>query len=163
MGPDSDITANDEAIARAIATAEGESRDGVVHRSSFCPGRHGGLQLFQASNLQRVTCNGCQQRIASGATTWSCVICNYDLCERCYTRGIQPPNRMSSSYHNPTWNETASRSNYGQNTTTPNNPCSSSAIPSSHMCLLPCRFDSMTVEMLVDTGAQTSVLSISIV
>ena len=55
-----EATANDEAIARAIADSENSQS-----KTSDCPGRHG-LELFQASNLQRVSCNSCRNRIANG-------------------------------------------------------------------------------------------------
>mmetsp|Transcript_7052 Transcript_7052/g.16323 ORF Transcript_7052/g.16323 Transcript_7052/m.16323 type:complete len:248 (-) Transcript_7052:1205-1948(-) len=130
-----DYTENDEAIARAIA----EDRQS---KTSNCPGRHG-LEPFQASNMQRVSCNGCSNTIANGRKVWSCVQCNFDLCEACHRRGVLSSSVPDHSSHS--------------------SPSSSPQIPSSHMCLVPCQIGSMTVEMLVDTGAQSSVLSSAVV
>ena len=75
-------TANDEAIARAIVEAERSGHtnsQAQVSSSSFaatnCPGKHG-LELYQASNSQRVTCNYCKRRIKKGDQVRSCVQCN---------------------------------------------------------------------------------------
>lgn len=169
-----DSTANDEAIARAIAESEAHSHS-HVHESSSpstapphptsvpnCPGKHG-LEHFQASNSQCVTCNGCHNRLGEGDKVWSCVRCNFDSCENCYRRGSQsfasaPP--QSSSSQNGPINRTAPVP-----APMPNfSPFSQyNATPSSHMCLIPCTVGSITVEMLVDTGAQSSVLSMPLV
>lgn len=154
---------NDEAIARAIAESEQTS----THHSSSsnvanCPGRHG-LEQFSVSNSQRVTCNGCQMHLQGGEKVWSCVQCNFDSCERCYRRGSQafpvlaPPGNRRTVQATPTPNYASPPVQRN------NNPFASNAIPTSHMCLIPCEIGSITVEMLVDTGAQSSVLSMPIV
>mmetsp|Transcript_3569 Transcript_3569/g.7885 ORF Transcript_3569/g.7885 Transcript_3569/m.7885 type:complete len:297 (+) Transcript_3569:140-1030(+) len=172
-------TENDAAIARAIAESEQHSHSHAhvttspsiapQHQTSTpnCPGKHG-LELFQASNSQRVTCNGCREQIREGDPVWSCVECNVDSCESCYLRGSQlvastPP--QSTSSHNGTSNSRTIPS------PTPNvspssqfnNPFAARTSPSSHMCLILCSVGSITVEMLVDTGAQCSVLSMPLV
>lgn len=147
------ITANDEAIARAMAesmasetaTQQQQNRSSTVSNGS-CPGGHG-LELFQSSDVQRVSCNACHRRLEGGSRCWSCVQCNYDSCERCAsstssrTTQTQPPQIA------------------------PTPPLSSSqfAASSSHMAIVPCTIGNICIEMLVDTGAQTSVLSMPIV
>ena len=138
-------TENDEAIARAIAEEDRQAK------APNCPGRHG-LELFQASNMQRVSCNGCRNIVANGRKVWSCVQCNYDLCETCHSRGVQ-----SSSA--PICARSTGRNSGHSNDSSP----LSSPDTSSHMCLVPCQIGSVTVEMLVDTGAQSSVLSSAVV
>ena len=144
-----EATANDEAIARAIADSENSQS-----KTSDCPGRHG-LELFQASNLQRVSCNSCRNRIANGRRVWSCVECNFDLCEACHSRGVQPSSVSGCA------RDTA---RHGGRSNDDSSPLSSPQMPSSHMCLVPCQIGpTTTVEMLVDTGAQSSVLSSAVV
>lgn len=182
-----DSTSNDEAIARAIAESEGHSHpnthNNVTASLPFsttpklnCPGKHG-LELFVASNSQRVSCNCCQKRLREGDRVWSCVQCNFDACESCY----QTKNsniRGTRSFESAPPQSTLSRSGTSIRRTAPppsmlsfappssspfNNTFAANATPSSHMCLIPCEIGSITVEMLVDTGAQSSVLSMPLV
>mmetsp|Transcript_4370 Transcript_4370/g.7781 ORF Transcript_4370/g.7781 Transcript_4370/m.7781 type:complete len:298 (-) Transcript_4370:53-946(-) len=174
-----DSTANDEAIARAIAESEGHSHSNTQNIVSSppsttlnCKGQHG-LEVFVASDSQCATCNVCHTRLRGGNPVWSCVQCNFDSCESCYRcyhnniRGtVSAPPQSTSSSHNgtssirtlpsPMPNVSPSSQN--------NNPfAANNATPSSHMCLIPCTIGSITVEMLVDTGAQSSVLSMPLV
>ncbi|KAL7545035.1 hypothetical protein ACHAWF_008401 [Thalassiosira exigua] len=172
-------TANDEAIARAIAQSEGHSRCAQIvvghappSASSAsvknCPDNHG-LEPFQVSDSQRVHCNGgCRQRLWSGDTVWSCVRCNFDCCERCYRKGgqvITPAPRSTSTTSHQNGTSTSNRPSSIPEILPPvqrNNPFSGGRV-STHMCLIPCTIGSITVEMLVDTGAQSSVLSMPLV
>ena len=147
---------DDEAIARAIAESEGHVTTETIVRSepvsnstanNNCPANHG-LELFQTSPVQRVTCDKCHRSLIAGESVWSCNRCNYDCCDRCHrpvtVQGTSlPPSRNPAySHHSPY-----------------NNPfIQTHAIP-KHMCLIPCAIGDITVEMLVDTGAQSSVLS----
>ena len=175
-----DSTANDEAIARAIAESEGHSpqidatnNNATAARTSTpvanCPGNHG-LELFQASNSQAVTCNGCRKRLRGGDQVWSCVQCNLDACEKCYRRGSQAfPTATSPAGNGNGPSRPSPMTNYpgtDRRAGPPSAPIASypaPSSPSSHMCLVPCTVGSITVEMLVDTGAQSSVLSMPIV
>ena len=56
------ITANDEAIARAMAESIGQSRSSTA----TCPGGHD-LELFQSSDAQRVKCNVCNRDLDGGS------------------------------------------------------------------------------------------------
>ncbi|KAL7522150.1 hypothetical protein ACHAWX_006843 [Stephanocyclus meneghinianus] len=162
-----DQTDNDEAIARAIAeseyhlfTATSSPTSPQPNILADCPGHHG-LQLYQASAAQRVTCNGCRKLLGEGDSVWSCVQCNFDSCGSCCHKG-------SRAFRSTT---------VVQGTTLPSTerhvPSSSSSLlqPShynyppvaAHMCLIPCTMQNITVEMLVDTGAQSSVLSMPLV
>ncbi|KAL7501103.1 hypothetical protein ACHAWT_010854 [Skeletonema menzelii] len=71
---DNNITANDEAIARAMA----ESMAGEMNSSctATCPGGHD-LGLCQTSHVQKVKCNVCNRDLDGGSRCWSCVRCNY--------------------------------------------------------------------------------------
>eukprot|EP00986_Skeletonema_menzelii_P004436 scaffold1494_cov154-Skeletonema_menzelii.AAC.1 len=143
------ITANDEAIALAMA----ESMTTETNRSSTakCPVGHG-LELFQTSHVQKVKCNVCNRDLDGGSRCWSCVRCNYDSCESCYQKG----NIGSRT----TQMQQPQGSNFAAQSPLSNNPFATS---SSHMATVPCVIGNISVEMLVDTGAQTSVLSMPIV
>mmetsp|Transcript_11371 Transcript_11371/g.19725 ORF Transcript_11371/g.19725 Transcript_11371/m.19725 type:complete len:301 (-) Transcript_11371:1836-2738(-) len=175
-------TANDEAIARAIAESEGHSRSNthnsiVTSPSSSttrpnCPGRHG-LELFTTSNYQRVKCNICGNNLQGGNKVWSCMQCNFDCCDGCYHNKIRgspsfasaPPRRNSSQNGTDNLRTSPAPMSSFPPPSPFSNPFSSAgnATPSSHMCLVPCTIGSITVEMLVDTGAQSSVLSMPLV
>eukprot|EP00804_Cyclotella_cryptica_P003062 CCRYP_006060-RB/>CCRYP_006060-RB protein AED:0.00 eAED:0.00 QI:215/-1/0/1/-1/1/1/266/275 len=164
-----DQTDNDEAIARAIAESEYHSFPAVSSTTppqsnipADCPGHHG-LQLYQASAAQRVRCNGCNKLLGEGDSVWSCVQCNFDSCGGCYHKGSRafqsttvvqgttlPSNRRQHT--------ASSNSAYSQPSSRYNHPP-----VASHMCLIPCTVQNITVEMLVDTGAQSSVLSMPLV
>ena len=145
---DNNITTNDEAIARAMT----ESMAGEMNRSSTatCPGGHD-LGLCQTSHVQKVKCNVCNRDLDGGSRCWSCVRCNYGSCESCYQEG-----------------STASRTAQMQQPQASNFAVSSSgnnsfATSFSHMATVPCVIGNISVEMLVDTGASSSVLSMPIV
>lgn len=171
-----DDTNNDEAIARAIAESEGglHSHSTTHHVQTSprnnnnvpnCPLKHG-LELFQASNSQRVTCNGCKQRVREGDQVWSCVQCNFDCCQNCYTQNRTFPGGALYNNGNRTSNSNRRTSPYPMpNFNNPFAVSNDTTIPSTnHMCLVPCSIgNNITVEMLVDTGAQSSVLSTPLV
>ena len=147
-------TSNDEAIARAIAESDERSPHALMNNNNGnnsnvvllnCPGRHG-LQRYIASNSQRLSCNGCHKTIRPGGGVWSCVECNYDSCESCFANATLPPFVVPSPL--------PMMSDQQQFHNTP---------PSSHMCLISCTIGDITVEMLVDTGAQSSVISAPLV
>lgn len=164
-----DYTDDDEAIARAIAESEGQSYATAIAPSSAlssnaianCPGMHG-LELFQSSPVQRVTCNGCGRSLREGESVWSCSQCNFDYCDGCYRVGTRSNNRpltiegvpltrnqMTPPSRNPAYSQSSRN----------NNPFTQTMSVPTHMCLIPCAIGDITVEMLVDTGAQSSVLS----
>lgn len=152
-----DCTADDEAIARAIAESEGMNIAAVAN----CPGNHR-LNMFEVSPAQRVTCDACRRSLQARESVRSCCSCNYDLCDRCYNVGspnndpitvqgvpLADNSRMSTPSWNPAYSPSSAFSNHF---------AQSDAVP-THMCLIPCAIGDITVEMLVDTGAQSSVLS----
>ena len=149
-------TSNDEAIARAIAESDERERShALINNNSNntnsdvvllnCPGRHG-LQRYIASNSQRVSCNGCHKTIRPGGGVWSCVECDYDSCESCFANATSLPSPPIFSH--PPLPMMSDQQQQFYNTP-----------PSSHMCLISCTIGDITVEMLVDTGAQSSVIS----
>jgi len=168
-------TDNDAAIARAIADSEKHMHSHNGHATSLptaapnCPGKHG-FELFQASNSQRVTCNGCHTQIRGGDRVWSCLECNVDSCEDCHLHcrplvASAPPPQSTSSHNGRRGSRVipSPMPDVSPPTSTFNNPFTASTPPSSHMCLIPCTVGFITVEMLVDTGAQCSVLSMPLV
>ncbi|KAL3791083.1 hypothetical protein HJC23_012068 [Cyclotella cryptica] len=163
-----DQTDNDEAIARAIAESEYHSFTAVSSTTppqsnvpADCP-RHHGLQLYQASAARRVRCNGCNKLLGEGDSVWSCVQCNFDSCESCYHRGSRAFRSTAvvqgTTLPNNHRHTASSNSAYSQPSSHFNHPP-----VASHMCLIPCTIQNITVEMLVDTGAQSSVLSMPLV
>lgn len=176
----SNSTENDAAIARAIAESEMHSHSHTVvplppaappRQAGVpnCPGKHG-LQRFQASNSQCVTCNECRKRLGQGDTAWSCIECNHDICQTCHNRGSRSfasaPTQSASSSRNGSSNVRTVPPSPVPNFSPPSpfsNPFAASSTPSSHMCLVACQIGNITVEMLVDTGAQSSVLSMPLV
>lgn len=173
---DKDGTANDAAIARALADGELHARSSALPHvpapaptQRDCPGRHG-LELFAAANSQRVDCNACGTRLRNGQPVWSCVQCDFDACESCYRGNNQTARGAHASASAPPYraprNITSTRKNpvsAFSPSAQRNNPFAPKSTPSSHMCLIPCTIGSITVEMLVDTGAQSSVLSLPLV
>jgi len=167
-----DSTANDEAIARAMLETElsmtmNEFSSATRNQGNRadCP-QHHGLELFQASPAQRVTCNGCQRNLRGGEKVWSCVRCNVDACESCYRRGISLQSASSGANFPPRNNSYATASAPRSQSAPPQTP-HSTPFPSisgpPHMCMVPCLIGNVTVEMLVDTGAQSSVVSMPVV
>mmetsp|Transcript_352 Transcript_352/g.585 ORF Transcript_352/g.585 Transcript_352/m.585 type:complete len:227 (-) Transcript_352:230-910(-) len=151
-----DNTANDEAIARALAESmSSETTTYQQHQTrnstATCPGGHG-LELFQTSHVQKVKCNVCNRDLEGGSRCWSCLRCNYDSCESCYQKG--------SIGFRTTQTQQPLASNLASPSPLSNNPFTAS---SSHMATVLCAIGNISVEMLIDTGAQTSVLSMPIV
>jgi hypothetical protein len=149
-----DNTANDEAIARAMAESMASETRSTRSKAN-CPGGHG-LELFQTSDVQRVTCNACNRHLEGGSRCWSCVQCNYDSCESCYQKG----RNVSSASLRTTSTQPSQVPNFAPPPPFNSNPFAAS---SSHMATVPCTIGNICIEMLVDTGAQTSVLSLPIV
>ena len=97
----------------------------------------------------------------------SCVQCNVDCCHDCYTgknKSLFASAAAPTQHSNGNGaNSSSSRRIFQPPISNFNNPFASAANnmiqSSSHMCLIPCTIGNITVEMLVDTGAQTSVLS----
>mmetsp|Transcript_37841 Transcript_37841/g.55724 ORF Transcript_37841/g.55724 Transcript_37841/m.55724 type:complete len:286 (+) Transcript_37841:67-924(+) len=102
------------------------------------------LSMFEASSVQKVVCNVCQKRLRPGERVYSCVSHNYDLCERCKNRAV----------------------NSGNSRSLPQTPPAVSPFPQTHrasephMCNVPCVIGEICVEMMVDSGAQSSVISL---
>lgn len=178
-------TANDEAIARALAHEEQVQADAAAAASASssgsnpfgippapasrrtgpvvvgtpvpapttapvvtCPGFHD-LSEFLVSYSQRVTCKICHRTLAHNERAFGCVVCQFDVCSSCATHpppSYVPPNRNA----------------HGTNQRYPFGP----APPrrnQTHMCLAPCVLgDGICVEMMVDSGAQSSVISITL-
>lgn len=158
-------TDNDAAIAQALAREEQERADAALARQmegstssqppvvvpgrrigpvNNCPGQHG-LNEFRVSYAQRVHCNICKKTLRRDEKAYGCVLCNFDICEACcQQRGGRPP-QPSAVVPN------SNRS-----------PFSSVMPPQSHMCIAPCVIgnNGLCVEMMVDTGAQSSVISL---
>lgn len=153
-----DNTSNDEAIARAIAESmSSETTTFQQHQTSSstakCPGGHG-LELFQTSHVQKVKCNICNRDLEGGSRCWSCLRCNYDSCESCYQKGNTPTGLRS------TQTQQTQASSFASPSPLNNNPFAAS---SSHMATVLGTIGNISIEMLIDTGAQTSVLSMPIV
>lgn len=151
-----DNTANDEAIARAMAESmSSETTTFQQHQTrrstAKCPGGHG-LELFQTSYVQKVKCNICNRDLEGGSRCWSCLRCNYDSCESCYQKGRNGPRTTQT--------QQPQASNFASPSPLSNNPFAAS---SSHMATILCAIGNISVEMLIDTGAQSSVLSMPIV
>mmetsp|Transcript_28272 Transcript_28272/g.40402 ORF Transcript_28272/g.40402 Transcript_28272/m.40402 type:complete len:276 (+) Transcript_28272:188-1015(+) len=151
-----DNTANDEAIARAMAESMSSETTTFQQQqtrspTAKCPGGHG-LELFQTSHVQKVKCNVCNRDLERGSRCWSCLRCNYDACESCYQKG----NTVFMS----TQTQQPQTSNFASPSPLSNNPFTAS---SSHMATVLGTIGNIAIEMLIDTGAQTSVLSMPIV
>jgi hypothetical protein len=159
-------TDDDEALARAIAESEGSSYasapDPAAHQSSVanCPRNHG-LELFQASPAQRVMCDRCGKSLQAEESVWSCTQCNFDCCSNCYLLSGQSNRPVTVEGVPLSGNQLLPPSTNPGYTQSPsyNNPFSRPESVPTHMCLIPCTIGNIMVEMLVDTGAQTSVLS----
>ena len=120
-----------------------QSRNGIEN----CPGKHG-LTVSEITGNQRAVCNSCHKIVSSGNHMYACLRCNYDVCANC----VSPAVAIGS----------AGISASPRNTSTTNG---NSSMPqrssSSHMCHLACVMgeNGICVEMMVDTGAQSSVMS----
>jgi len=124
------------------------SSSGVLN----CPGHHG-LEIFEVSPSQRARCDACKRSIRSGEQLLSCVQCDYDACSECYQRGGPPPRSISS--HQPSSFASANPRSFAHP--------EPSSIPDNHMCVVPCVIGGgACVEMMVDTGAQSSVISLQL-
>lgn len=143
---------NNQNEAFSTYTSPPGSRRRATSTEANCPGRHG-LTQFLVSNAQRVSCNICHRRLNVEDNVFSCIICNYDVCQTCYRN---PSNRSTSTP--PTSQTRQPRQN------APSFPFPMpSNEPPSHMCIIPCELGKgICVEMLVDTGAQSSVISYSL-
>ena len=138
-GPDG--TANDEAIARALAQAEPPPPRLGARSRRDCAGSHG-LESFVAANAQRVTCDVCRRRVPAGQPVWSCVPCNFDACERCYRGDDNDAWSAPSSASAPAHRSARARTNAGMppsSRSSPrlqhNDPFGGSHTPFSHMCI----------------------------
>lgn len=104
------------------------------------------------------TCDRCGRSVKAPSTIWRCSTCNYDLCEACGGQaprpqqpfppapavlGQGPPVRPASSFASGAAGA-ASAGTEGED---------------RGMIYVPCEIGSITVEMMVDTGAQMSVIS----
>jgi hypothetical protein len=158
-------TANDEAITRAIAENDEHSQARTNNNVLNCPGKHG-LQQFVALNSQRVSCNGCQKNVWPGGSVRSCVECNCDYCESCFVRGnpSSATATLQTSSHEDRICDRRISPHLMPNFATPSQQPNHFGIASStHMCIIPCTIRDITVEMLVDTGAQSLIISAPLV
>ena len=176
-------TSNDEAIARALAREEQIQADAAAAASASssvsnpfgippapasrrtgpvvvgtpvpaplpvvtCPGFHD-LSEFLVSYSQRVTCKICRRTLGHNERAYGCVVCQFDVCASCATN--PPP-----SYVPPTRNTRGTNQRYPFGPVPPRHN-------QTHMCLAPCVLgDGICVEMMVDSGAQSSVISITL-
>lgn len=118
-----------------------QSRNGIEN----CPGKHG-LKVSEITGNQRAVCNSCHKVVSSGNHMYACLRCDYDVCANCVSPAVAIGSAgVSSSPPN------TSRSDQS----------SSLRQSMSHMCHLPCVMgeNGICVEMMVDTGAQSSVMS----
>ena len=115
------------------------------------------LTPFSASPHQRVQCDRCGQRIAAGRQTLSCLAHDYDVCETCAAapqivqgRVVPPQGVVQGTIVH----RASGRGIVGERAV---------AGPTGvdgGMVLVECRFgDAAAVEMMVDSGAQHSVIS----
>ena len=151
-------TRHDAALARAIQQEEdaelarelshggqraappaprGQARQGVN-----CP-RGCGLKRFTATSAQRIVCDVCSSRIAPGRPALSCLRCDFDVCEDCAR-----PSPAERPRPRPRRSPAAA------------DPYARSAGVDVGMALVSCRLgNAQKVDMMVDTGAQHSVIS----
>ena len=156
------ITRNDAALARAMQ----ESSDAALARELSQQGQppprqppprqpggaHGancprgcGLRRFAATAAQRIVCDRCGNRVPPGETAMSCLRCDFDLCARCAAGG-------PTGTGGPTGSPAPRRPQYVD-------PFARSAGVDAGMALVACTLGNARVEMMVDTGAQHSVIS----
>ena len=118
------------------------------------------LTPFSASPHQRVQCDRCGQRIAAGRQTLSCLAHDYDVCESCATappapqivqgRVVPPQGVVQGTIVH----RAGGRGIVGERAV-----AGASGVDAG-MVLVECRFgDAAAVEMMVDSGAQHSVIS----
>ena len=129
-----------------------------------CPGFHD-LNEFLVSYAQRVECNACKRTLNRDERAYGCVACNYDVCRRCYlgNSGTGTGTGIGSNSSLSNRNQPHLLAHPPQHAAISGND----ATPSSHMCVVPCVIGSGTpssicVEMMIDTGAQTSVMSLAL-
>ena len=120
------------------------------------------LTPFTASPHQRVQCDRCGQRIAAGRQTLSCLAHDYDVCETCAAAPPAPqivqgrvlPSPPQGVVQGTIVHRASGRGIVGERAV---------AGPTGvdgGMVLVECRFgDAAAVEMMVDSGAQHSVIS----
>lgn len=108
-----------------------------------CPGNHG-LKVSEITGTQRALCNKCQT-VISDCHVYSCSICDFDVCSAC----VSPEVAVTSALGDDTPNMTQKSAFQRQ---------------LAHMCHIACVIsnNSVCVEMMVDTGAQSSVMSSSL-
>jgi len=127
----------------------------VVRRVN-CPGSHG-LNEFLVSYAQRVECKLCHRTLQRDERPFGCVICQFDVCQSCVSNpppSYVPPRQATSSTTQQRFPLPPPQQSFGRPANVTNQ---------THMCIAPCILgDGICVEMLVDTGAQSSVISISL-
>ena len=117
------------------------------YREVTCPGGCG-LRSFGASPARTVQCNLCGRRLGRGEGVSSCTACNFDVCDPCWgrggaTRGEGPEPRTEAS--------------------SPSLPFGLGPSRQPHMCEVACIVgEDICMEMMVDSGAQSSVMSSSL-
>ena len=161
---DNATTSSNNGTRVSIPSATTESNNNGTQQQpdvvANCPGSHG-LTQFIASHAQRVRCDQCHQRLDENEEVYSCIICNYDTCASCYRNpsSIRP----ARSNATPSSSSQVPSRQQRRGTNAVPFPIPSSYEPPTHMCLVPCEVGKgICVEMLVDTGAQSSVISYSL-
>mmetsp|Transcript_17894 Transcript_17894/g.27116 ORF Transcript_17894/g.27116 Transcript_17894/m.27116 type:complete len:258 (+) Transcript_17894:221-994(+) len=134
-------TDSDAAIAKALAAVELGGREKCPMRCTF--------QSSTVSTHQRVNCKSCGKRLRSGEKTEKCLCCPNEVCSACAVSSLANNNSISSS--------TRSGSKYAMSS-------GSGSSKSKHMCIVPCVVgrDGVCIEMMIDSGASASVISLSL-
>ena len=120
------------------------------------------LTPFTASPHQRVQCDRCGQRIAAGRQTLSCLAHDYDVCEACAAAPPAPQivqGRVLPSPPQGVVQGTIVHRASGRGVVGERAVAGPTGVDGG-MVLVECRFgDAAAVEMMVDSGAQHSVIS----
>ena len=120
------------------------------------------LTPFSASLHQRVQCDRCGQRIAAGKTTLSCLAHDYDVCESCASAPPAPQIVQGRVLPSPPQGVVQGRIVHrasGRGIVGERAVAGPTGVDGG-MVLVECRFgDAAAVEMMVDSGAQHSVIS----
>ena len=138
-------------------SSSSSSRSGGGHNGNGrtnCPGRHG-LNEFRLSYAQRVRCDFCQRNLRQDEKAFGCLICDFDVCQACYERGRRSLSMTQTA-------TTPASSSAGRFPFSSSSSAAAAAVrqPDTHMCIAPCVIGDVCVELMIDTGAQTSVMSL---
>lgn len=113
------------------------------HHIRDCPGNHG-LKVSEIIGTQRALCNNCQ-KVISNCHVYSCSICDFDVCSSCVSPEVAVTSALGDEAPLKAKQKAFNRE-------------------PAHMCHIPCVIgdNGVCVEMMIDTGAQSSVMSSSL-